>query len=441
MNLRYTLLIIIATLTSAGLRAQEMAIEDSIPEVISIDETPECEVVMDNDTIANVACGKVCYQEEPRAEKFFQNRFVQATYIGIPLFAAGVIEMNENKHFRQLRNDFLPNTFKHEWENYAQYSPAAVMLALKACGVKSQSSWGKLFTAAASAGVIQFCTTHAIKRIAKEERPDGSTKNSFPSGHTATAFMTATMLAKEYGYISPWISIGGYTVATATGVMRMINNRHWMSDVLAGAGIGIMSAEFGYWIADALFKNSKKSYDPSALAICDPDHNPSFFGVYAGFYAPIMNHKLSEEIRSSTGGTAGFEGAYFWNNHWGVGGQVGVSDINYITNNTAKEVVGSMHFYTSQAGAYFSVPICHRLNLGAKAIAGTAFFPTQNEEFITNYRKIGFCSTAGISLGMRAHQHFDLKIGCDYGTFQSHNKDEDGFFHTIILSSTAMIRF
>ena len=70
---------------------------------------------------------------------------------------------------------------------------------------------------------------NGIKYTASEMRPDGSTRNSWPSGHTATAFMAATILHKEYGLTrSPWYSVGAYTLATATGVMRVLNNRHWM---------------------------------------------------------------------------------------------------------------------------------------------------------------------------------------------------------------------
>ena len=71
----------------------------------------------------------------------------------------------------------------------------------------------------------------------------------------ATAFMTATMLHKEYGHRSPWYSIAGYTAATVTGVTRQLNNRHWISDVMVGAGIGILAAEFGYFLADLIFKD------------------------------------------------------------------------------------------------------------------------------------------------------------------------------------------
>lgn len=83
------------------------------------------------------------------------------------------------------------------------------------------------------------CQYH--KYTAHVRRPDKSNYKSFPSGHTATAFMAAMMMHKEYGDRSPWYSISAFTVATATGISRILNNRHWLSDVLAGAGIGILS--------------------------------------------------------------------------------------------------------------------------------------------------------------------------------------------------------
>ena len=77
----------------------------------------------------------------------------------------------------------------------------------------------------------------ALKNITKVERPDGSSNNSFPSGHTATAFAGAECMYREYKDQSIWYGIEGYAVATATGLFRMYNDRHWLTDVVAGAGI------------------------------------------------------------------------------------------------------------------------------------------------------------------------------------------------------------
>jgi len=68
-----------------------------------------------------------------------------------------------------------------------------------------------------------------------------------PSGHTAQAFVSATILDIEYREISPWISVGGYAVATTTAIYQMANNKHWISDVLIGAGKGIFSTKAVYF--------------------------------------------------------------------------------------------------------------------------------------------------------------------------------------------------
>ncbi|MBQ1177891.1 MAG: phosphatase PAP2 family protein, partial [Bacteroidaceae bacterium] len=70
----------------------------------------------------------------------------------------------------------------------------------------------------------------------------------FPSGHTATTFMGAELVRIEYGDEHPWLAAGAYTLATAVGVLRVYNDRHWFTDVFAGAGVGILSARIGYWL-------------------------------------------------------------------------------------------------------------------------------------------------------------------------------------------------
>ena len=86
-----------------------------------------------------------------------------------------------------------------------------------------------------------------MKAIIDSPRPDGSDAKSFPSGHTGTAFAGAELVRREYGW--GWGS-AAYAVATATAVMRMYNNKHWFSDVLMGAGVGILSANIGYWLRE-----------------------------------------------------------------------------------------------------------------------------------------------------------------------------------------------
>ena len=157
------------------------------------------------------------------------------TFIAAPLIVGGAVMSVYDTDFRRLRNGYV-KSFHHDYDDYLQYAPAAVMLGLKAFGVKGRSSWGRMLVSDAFSVGLMAAAVNSLKYSFRVMRPDGSTRNSFPSGHTATVFMTATMLHKEYGHRSPWYSIGAYTVATVTGVTRQLNNRHWMSDVMVGAG-------------------------------------------------------------------------------------------------------------------------------------------------------------------------------------------------------------
>ena len=138
--------------------------------------------------------------------------------------------------------------------NILQYSPAGILYAMKIAGVEGRSDWPRMITADGASIVLMTVMTNVVKHTVKRERPDGRAFNSFPSGHTATVFMCAQMLHKEYGEtLSPWISVGGYGIAATTGIFRVISNRHWCSDVMGGAALGIFSTELGYELTDILF--------------------------------------------------------------------------------------------------------------------------------------------------------------------------------------------
>ena len=102
-------------------------------------------------------------------------------------------------------------------------------------------------------------------------------KTVFLSGHTAFAFAAATILHKEYGQTrSPLYSIAGYSLATITGVGRVLNNRHWVSDVLVGAGIGIVSTDLGYFLSDVILKQKGIQRGSRQTGIYDVSKHPIF---------------------------------------------------------------------------------------------------------------------------------------------------------------------
>ena len=266
------------------------------------------------------------------------------TFVGIPVFAAGWIIKSEKNSFRQdyknkHANTRLISNFKTGIDDYTQFFGPAMTVGLKLGGYEGRSDWGRLLASAAMSYGIMAGFVNGIKYTASEMRPDGSTANSWPSGHTATSFVGATMLHKEYGLTrSPWFSVAGYGVATATGVMRILNNRHWISDVLSGAGIGIMSTELGYALSDIIFKGRGLLRND----LVGFSENPSFFGISMGMSfgsknleftdGDLKGYETSEEYEDPdpikvdfhTATAVDAEGAYFFNKYIGIGGRLRV---------------------------------------------------------------------------------------------------------------------
>ena len=131
-------------------------------------------------------------------------------------------------------------------DDYTQYVPAASMLALNLCGVKSRHSLKEQTVLLGLSSSLTAISVNGLKYTVREMRPNGSRRNSFPSGHTTVAFMGTELLWQEYKNTSPWIGIGGYVLAASTGALRVYNNKHWVGDVAFGAGLGILCTKLAY---------------------------------------------------------------------------------------------------------------------------------------------------------------------------------------------------
>jgi membrane-associated phospholipid phosphatase len=140
-------------------------------------------------------------------------------------------------------------------DNYSQYAPAAAVYGLNILGIRGKHDFIDRSVILATSLVIMEASVEGIKQLTHIQRPDGSAFNAFPSGHTATAFACAEFLYQEYKDRSVWYGIAGYSVAAATGFMRIYNNRHWLTDVVAGAGFGIFSTKMACWIFPGIKKH------------------------------------------------------------------------------------------------------------------------------------------------------------------------------------------
>ena len=142
-------------------------------------------------------------------------------------------------------------------DDVLQYAPYAAVFVLKGCGVESRDDWTKLAVTTAASWVVSAGTGWVLKHTVKEWRPDHSDQKSFPSGHSINAFAGATALHKEFGKVSPWISVAGYGVATFVAIDRVAKDRHHWYDVVGGAGIGILGTEVTWWLSDKILPKKK----------------------------------------------------------------------------------------------------------------------------------------------------------------------------------------
>lgn len=262
-----------------------------------------------------------------RKHDFFQSRLYRMTHIAVPLIVIGSIASTKDQDFGNMRNSYIPH-FRFHYDDYLQYSPGVLMLGLKAAGVEGRSSWGRMLASDAIAAGIMAITVNSLKQTIHKVRPDQSNNHSFPSGHTATAFMLATMLHKEYGLTrSPLYSIAGYSLATATALSRQLNNKHWFSDVLTGAGIGILSTEVGYYIADLIFK--KKGLIRQPLKSTQQSDQYSFFGLQMGYGVGEREVHLPEgiEVEGKGGVMSSLNGGWFFHPNWGVTGKLSLTQV------------------------------------------------------------------------------------------------------------------
>ncbi|WP_421943514.1 phosphatase PAP2 family protein [Pedobacter sp.] len=317
-------------------------------------------------------------QEYPESS----NHFSKVAIPSLVLFSASAVSWKNREDIRKFRNRYIPN-FRNRFDDYLQYVPALSVYGLNAAGVKGKHSVQRstvsyLFSAASMALVV-----NTLKHSARVERPDGSAFNSFPSGHTANSFMNAAFLDKEYGqYRHPLYGIGAYAMASATAVGRQMNNRHWVSDVLAGAGIGLLSTELGYFITDKIYKGNGIS-ESFAKKYMPRSEKPSFIGINLGIARAVTQdlNNPNGSINAEHGFGMELSGAWFFKRNFGIGGKFAFSsfpiindnyrysdpDIPKISDDIYTQPTGVRYFHF---GPYFSFPLKKGFSLNANILGG-----------------------------------------------------------------------
>ena len=186
-------------------------------------------------------------------------------YVPTGLMISGVIADGRGKE--SLKNEIVEERnehifgFENHLDDYAQFFPFVAIYGFEIAGMKPRTDYKNRTAILVKGQLVNLGLVYILKKSLKEPRPDG-TAYSFPSGHTANVFAGATMLAIEYGEHHKWVPYAAYGVATTVGAMRMINNKHYISDVLFGAGLGILSMKAAYWTHQYKWNRPKSDRDP-----------------------------------------------------------------------------------------------------------------------------------------------------------------------------------
>jgi membrane-associated phospholipid phosphatase len=180
-----------------------------------------------------------------------------------------------NENFKNaIWNKYPHNTVTID--NYLQWVPAVAVYCLNFAGIQGEHNFLDRSMIYALSNLIMGVSVYAVKNISHEQRPDESDYLSFPSGHSAEAFLSAEFLMQEYKNVSLWYGIGGYAVATSVAYLRMYNNKHWFSDVVAGAGFGILSTRLSYILYPEIKKLFMRTPIPDSVFM--PSYQNHSFG-------------------------------------------------------------------------------------------------------------------------------------------------------------------
>lgn len=145
--------------------------------------------------------------------------------------------------------------------DYLTWVPSASVYVLDALHVKTAHSFKEHLILDAGSLLITGGIGYGMRLVTKNKKLYNSFGTEFPSAHTASAFRGAEILHQELKANNPWLSYSGYVVATGVGLLRLYNKDHLLSEVLAGAGLGIISTKLTYWIFNKVEnkKHSKKN--------------------------------------------------------------------------------------------------------------------------------------------------------------------------------------
>lgn len=210
-----------------------------------------------------------------KRQPFLRQMIVPASLVAVGvLFNRRQFEKNINKNVINTVGD----NFKTKLDDHLRYAPIVEMYAADAFGLKAKNHWFDQTKNLAISFLVTDFITYRLKKMTKKTRPNGAEiAHSFPSSHSSIAFANATVLYEEFRDTSPSFAYTGYGFAVATGSLRLMNNAHWLSDVLVGAAVGITVTKVVYLLDPIIKWNPFKDTDNITIL---PNIDSEGYGLY-----------------------------------------------------------------------------------------------------------------------------------------------------------------
>lgn len=208
-----------------------------------------------------------------------QQIIVPAAMIGLGAVAVKNHRLCEMKY--DVRDAFQRGRGTHRKANVENWVTLTAQIGMMALGPTTKHNLADRLLLKITSYTLLYCTMPVVNRCVREPRPDGHNLHAFPSFKTANAFLVAEQTRIERGWAC---GMGMYAVAAGVGVLQMYNDRCYINDVLAGAGMGILATHAAYWLLPLErrwfgLEKKRKNRDAALMLLPTYDHTSQTVGI------------------------------------------------------------------------------------------------------------------------------------------------------------------
>ena len=208
-----------------------------------------------------------------------QQIIVPAAMIAVGAAAVGNNKLGELK--MDIRDGMQRARGTRRKANVETWVTLTAQISVVALGPRPKHSFIDRMLVKTTSYALLYSTMPIVRRCVREPRPDGHNNHSFPSFKAANLFLAAEQVRIERGW--GW-GMGMYAFATGFGALQMYNDRCYINDIIAGAGMGILATHAAYWLLPLERRwfgldKKKRDKDMGMMLVPTYDHSTQTLGI------------------------------------------------------------------------------------------------------------------------------------------------------------------